>query len=141
MSLNRTVSYMICFVSWQVQSAYKKEIVFDTSDLHEVTLIGKAKPVTLATEYIKSMTGMRSRTPRSSSRDSETPRPSPKMLFIMESQNPPAVAFVTGNEGDVGLSETRNELSTQAFLQMTEVQNSALQTGGCKCSVKIHSHD
>ena len=114
-----------------MQSAYKKEIVFDTSDLHEVTLIGKAKPVTLATEYIKSMTGMRNRTPRSSSRDSETPRPSPKMMFIMESQNPPAaVANVTGSEGDAGLSETRNELSTQAFLQMTEVQNAALQTGG-----------
>ena len=124
---------MICFVCWQVQSAYKKGIVFDTSDLHEVTLIGKAKPVTLATEYIKSMTGMRNRTPRSSSRDSETPRPSPKMMFIMESQNPPAaatVANVTGSEGDAGLSETRNELSTQAFLQMTEVQNAALQTGG-----------
>ena len=115
-----------------MQSAYKKEIVFDTSDLHEVTLIGKAKPVTLATEYIKSMTGMRNRTPRSSSRDSQTPRPSPKMMFIMESQNPPAaaaVAHVTGNEGDAGLSETQNELSTEAFLQMTEVQNAALQTG------------
>ena len=105
--------------------------MFDASDLHEVTLIGKAKPVTLATEYIKSMTGMRNRTPRSSSRDSVTQRPSPKMLFIMESQNPPVAAtHMTGKEGDAEMSETQNELSTEAFLQMTEVQNAALQTSG-----------
>ncbi len=90
--------------------------MFDASN-HQMILIGKAKPVTLATEYIKSMTGMKGKTPRSS-RESDTQRTgTPKMIFIMESRKSPDAQ--SGDGKDFGEE-------TQALLQMNEVQNAAI---------------
>ncbi len=111
----------------QVQSAYKKEIVFDLLDSRRLTLIGKAKPVTLASEYIKSMTGVKSKTLRSSRESDGHPPGTPKMMFVMEAKKSPLDYPRENQEDNFGLETQEEEMSTQAIMQMTEVQSAALR--------------